>query len=382
MIDTKVNLPDGYKPGLEGIVAGTSSISEVDAQKDALSYRGYPAHDLAEKATYEEVSHLLLKGKLPNKSELTVFQSQLSSERSLSPFIIESLKKCSQKAHPMVLLRYAVELIGIEDVDADKSDVDANLRKALRLVAKTPTVIAALSRLRQGKDPLPPSPNLGHAANFLYMTLGKEQDPEVSKIFDSSNILYGDHGFNASTFAARVTASTLSDLHSSVISAIGALKGPLHGGANEAAIEMLLKIGDISTAEAWIKSALARKEKIMGFGHRVYKRQDSRAPFMKVLAEKMAHRVGDTKLFAMSCRLEDIMKAEKNLFPNVDYHCAVAYYLMGLPIEIYTPIFAMARMSGWTAHILEQYASNRLIRPECIYTGPRNQVLVTIEKRN
>lgn len=382
MTETNVILPDGYKPGLEGIVAGTSSISEVDAVKDALSYRGYPAHDLAEKATYEEVSHLLLKGKLPTKSELSSFQTELRSERTISPFIIDSLRKFPKKIHPMVLLRAAVELMGMEDVDGDKMDPATNLRKAFRLVAKTPTVVAAISRIKQGKDPIAPNPQLDHSANFLYMTLGKEQDVAVARIFDSTNILYGDHGFNASTFSARVTASTLSDLHSSIISAIGTLKGPLHGGANEAAIEMLLQIGDIATVETWIKSALARKEKVMGFGHRVYKKQDSRAPYMKELASQMASRVGDKNLFALSCRLEDIVKAEKKLFPNVDYHCAVAYYLMGLPIEIYTAIFAMARMSGWTAHVLEQHASNRLIRPECIYTGPRDQVFVPIEKRN
>lgn len=382
MIDTKIALPEGYKPGLEGIVAGTSSISEVDAQKDALSYRGYAAHELAEKATYEEVSYLLLKGQLPNKSELSAFQTQLRAERVLSPSVLQILSKLPKSAHPMVLLRAAVELIGMEDPDGDKSDAEASLRRALRLVAKTAVVVAAISRIKAGKEPIAPDPKLDHAANFLYMTLGAQPDPAVARIFDSTNILYADHGFNASTFAARVTASTLSDLNSAVISAIGTLKGPLHGGANEAAIEMLLQIGDISAVESWVKSALARKEKIMGFGHRVYRNQDSRAPLMKILAEKMATRVGDKNLFAMSCKLEDMMRAEKKLFPNVDYHCAVAYYLMGLPIEIYTAIFAMSRMSGWTAHVLEQHASNRLIRPECFYTGPRDVAFVPIESRS
>ncbi len=382
MIDTKTALPEGYKPGLEGIIAGTSSISEVNADKDALSYRGYDAHVLAEKSTYEEVSHLLLKGKLPTKAELAIFQSELRKERTLSMSVLKFVSQLPKTIHPMILLRTTVELISMEDPDGDKADADASLRKALRLVAKTPVVVAAISRMKAGKDPIAPKPELDHAANFLYMTLGREPEPEVARIFDATNILYADHGFNASTFAARVTASTLSDLHSAIISAIGTLKGPLHGGANEAAIEMLLKIGDANAVEGWVKSALARKEKIMGFGHRVYKKQDSRAPYMKELADQMSKRVGDTKLFAMSCKLEELMKKEKNLFPNVDYHCAVAYYLMNLPIEIYTAIFAMSRMSGWTAHVLEQHASNRLIRPECFYTGPRDLAFVPIDRRN
>jgi citrate synthase len=242
-------------------------------------------------------------------------------------------------------------------------------------------VVAAISRLHKGLQPVPPDPKLDHAANFLYMESGKKPDADVARVMDSTLILYAEHGYNASTFAARVTASTLSDMHSAVASAIGALKGPLHGGANEAAIEMLLKIGSPENAEAWVKQALERKEKIMGFGHRVYKHQDSRAPLMKILAEKMARRSGDTKLFETSCRVEEEVKRAKNLFPNVDYHCAVAYHLMGLPIEIYTPIFALARMSGWTAHIAEQHAGNRLIRPECVYTGARDLAFVPIDQR-
>ncbi len=380
MTDTKTALPDGYKPGLEGVIAGTSSISEVDAQKDALSYRGYAAHELAAKASYEEVSYLLLNGKLPTLDELNNYKAQLRQERVLSPSILEALAQLPRQAHPMRLLAAAVSLISMEDPDAEVSTPDANLRKAVRLVAKSPVVVAAIARLKHNQEPIAPHASLDHAANFLYMTLGKEANPEEARIFDSTNILYADHGFNASTFAGRVTASTLSDLHSAVVSAIGALKGPLHGGANEAAIEMLLKIQD-EDVETWLKQALARKEKIMGFGHRVYKHQDSRAPYMKDLAEKMAARVGDKKLFVLSCRLEDLIKREKNLFPNVDYHCAVAYYLMKLPIEIYTAIFAMARMSGWTAHILEQHAANRLIRPECFYTGPRDLAFVPLADR-
>lgn len=383
MIDTKSTiLPDGYKPGLEGVIAGISSISEVDAVKDALSYRGYVAHELAEKASFEEVSYLILYGKLPNAAELKNYQAALIKERPLSSKLLTQLSQLPKQANPMILLSIAVSLAAIEDAEADKTDAVSNLAKANRLVAKTPVMLAALSRLKQGKEIIPPNPKLNHAANFLYMISGSEPDKDVARIFDSTNILYAEHGFNASTFAALVTASTLSDLYSAVTTAIGTLKGPLHGGANEAAIEMLLKIGDAKVADEWIKSALARKEKIMGFGHRVYKHQDSRAPYMKNLAEKMAARVGDKNLFLLSCKVEEAVKREKNLFPNVDFHCAVAYYLMGLPIDIYTPIFAMARMPGWTAHVLEQHAANRLIRPECLYTGPRDVPFVPIENRN
>jgi citrate synthase len=381
MIETKTALPEGYKPGLEGVIAGTSSISEVDAEKDALSYRGYVAHELAAKASYEEVSYLLLHSKLPTQAELDAYKAQLRSNRILSASVLKAIAQLPRSAHPMRLLAAAISLISMEDPDADVSTPEANLRKAIRLVAKTPVITAAISRLKQNKEPIAPHATLDHAAKFLYMTLGKEADPDVARIFDSSNILYADHGFNASTFAGRVTASTLSDLHSAVVSAIGALKGPLHGGANEAAIEMLLKIQG-QDVETWLREALARKEKIMGFGHRVYKHQDSRAPYMKDLAEKMAERVGDKTLFDLSCKLEESIKRAKNLFPNVDYHCAVAYYLMGLPIEIYTAIFAMARMSGWTAHVLEQHAANRLIRPECFYTGPRDVPFVPIQDRH
>lgn len=382
MTDVKTALPEGYKPGLEGIVAGTSAISEVDAARDALIYRGYAAHELAEKATFEEVAYLLLFGKLPTKPELDAFNSELAKERALSPKVLEHLTKLPANAHPMVALRSAVDMLYIEDTTADKTDPASNTLKAKRLIAQSATIVAAIARIHQKKAPVAPNPKLSHAANFLYMTLGTEPDKDVARVFESTTILYTEHGFNASTFAALVTASTLSDMHSAVASAIGTLKGPLHGGANEAAIEMLLKIGEPENAEPWLKAALARKEKIMGFGHRVYKKQDSRAPTMKKLAELMANRAGDKKLFDLSVRLEDAVKREKGLFPNVDYHCAVAYYLMGLPIEIYTAIFAMARMVGWTAHVIEQHGANRLIRPECIYTGARDLSYVPIAQRN
>jgi citrate synthase len=381
MLVSKTSLPEGYKPGLEDVVAGTSSVAEVDASLDALIYRGYAAHELAEKSSYQEVAYLLLYGKLPTKTEFQAFKDEMVKERALPDTVLKVLKSLPPKPNAMTAMSMAVAALYMTDPDGDKQTESANLAKAKRLIAKAPTIVATVHRLSQGKDPIAPKSTLGHGANFLYMMTGQEPDPEVAKIFNATQILYAEHGYNASTFSALVTASTLSDMHSAVSSAIGTLKGPLHGGANEAAIEMLLKLKDESNLEAWLTSALQRKEKIMGFGHRVYRHQDSRAPFMKILAEKMAQRVGDKKLFPVSCKLEELMRKTKNLFPNVDYHCAVSYYLMGLPVQTYTPIFAMARMAGWTAHIVEQHAANRLIRPECFYTGPRDLSYVAIDKR-
>jgi citrate synthase len=374
-------LPDGFKPGLEGVIAGTSEIGDVDAVHDALIYRGYPAHELAEMGSYDEASYLLIHGKLPSRDELESYQERMRENHTLPPSVLSILSTLPKNSNSMNLLRLAVGLLATTDPDADSNDLEANKRKAERLIAALATVVAAISRLQAGLKPVDPHPQLGHAANFLYMATGREPDPEVAKILDSTIVLYAEHGFNASTFAALVTASTLADMHSAVASAIGALKGPLHGGANEGAINMLLKIGDIKNVEPWLKDALARKEKIMGFGHRVYKRQDSRAPFMRILAEKMAQRVGDKKLFPMSVALEEAVKREKGLFTNVDYFCAVVYNLMGLPVEIYTAMFAMARMAGWTAHIIEQHMSNRLIRPDCFYNGPRNLNYIPLDQR-
>jgi citrate synthase len=382
MAQTNGGLPDGYKPGLEGVIAGVSSICEVDAVKDALSYVGYPAHELAAQSNYLEVAYLLLHQKLPSAAELETFRQNVLNQRALSVEMITFLKSLPKKGDIMTGLAAAVSYLHMQDPAEAKIDATSNLNKAINLIAKSPTIVAALHRIHQGKDPIAPNPTLDHAANFLYMVTGKDVDSETAKAFDSTMILYAEHGYNASTFSALVTASTLTDLYSAIVAAIGTLKGPLHGGANEGAIEMLLKIGDDSKAEAWVKDALARKEKIMGFGHRVYRKQDSRAPIMKVLAEKIAKRVGDKKLFPLSCKVEEIMVREKDIFPNVDYHCAVFYYLIGLPIEVYTAIFAMARMAGWTAHVIEQYATNRLIRPDCHYSGPRNVSYAPIGSRS
>lgn len=381
MTTTIKGLPEGYKPGLEGVVAGTSAISEVDPDLDALVYRGYAAHELAEKGKFTEVAYLLLYGKLPTKEEWDFFRSSLAQERSVQPFIINILKQLPKGIDPMTALNIGISACQTVDPDRNSNDHNANIHKAKRLIAKTPTLIAAIERIRNGENPIPPDPKLHHGANFIYMLTGKAPDDELAKNFNATMILYAEHGYNASTFSGLVTASTLSDMHSAVVSAVGTLKGPLHGGANEKAIEMLLEIGDADPV-VWLKEKLARKEKIMGFGHRVYKKQDSRAPLMKKLAGDTAKRLNDQKLFDLSCKVEEAIMQEKKLFPNVDFHCAVFYYLIGLPIEIYTPIFAMSRMVGWTAHIIEQHDNNRLIRPKCVYTGERDLPYVSLEQRS
>jgi len=376
-----VQLPDGYKPGLEGVVAGTTGICEIDPAIDALIYRGYAAYELAQQALYSEVAYLLLYGKLPTVAELEVFRDELTRERVLPPFALKVLKSLPKKTLPMTALQIGIACCQTYDPDVENYSVEANLAKAKRLIAKTPTIVAAISRLRDGKPPIAPDPKLSHAANFLYMVTGKEPEPVVAKAFDSTMILYAEHGYNASTFSALVTSSTLSDMHSAVVSAIGTLRGSLHGGANRGAIEVLLKIRDAKKVESWVAKALAKKEKIMGFGHRIYKNIDTRTPYMKVLAEETARRIGDTKIYPLAVKLEEAMKREKNIPPNVDYYAAVFYYLIGLKKEIYTPIFAMARMAGWTSHIIEQHAHNRLIRPECVYTGPRGLSFVPLIDR-
>ena len=381
MTSDNKNIPHNYSPGLEGIIAGISDIAEIDPDHDALSYRGYPAHVLAEHATYLEVAYLLLNGKLPNRAELDSFSNELTQERNLSQQFLAFLKHIPQGANGMTSLSMAISCLAILDLDTQKNDRSSNLSKAKRLIAQSPAVVAALYRIGHGQKLIKPTSHLSHAANFLYMMTGKEPDPEIAKSFQSTMILYAEHGFNASTFTALVTASTLSDMHSAVVSALGTLKGPLHGGANEGAIETLLSIGDIKNVEPWLKETLKRKEKVMGFGHRIYRKQDSRAPLQKQMVERISKRVGDTKLFPLACKLEEAMKREKNLFPNVDYFSSVLYYLIGLPIEVYTPIFAMSRMAGWAAHIIEQHSANVLIRPDCHYSGDKKMKFVPIDER-
>ncbi|MBI4124480.1 MAG: citrate synthase [Deltaproteobacteria bacterium] len=371
-----------YAPGLEGVIAGVSAISKVDPAGDELLYYGYKVSQLCERSSFEEVCYLLLnEGRLPDKKDLENFRGKMSSERNVPAEITDYLCKMPKEAHYMDILRSAVSLFAHFDKQTEDNSKAAELAKSIRLLAKVPTVLAARVRVLRGNKPVSPHQSLGHAANFLYMVNGEEPAPDFAKALDVSLICYAEHGFNASTFTARVAASTLTDMHSSIVGAIGALKGPLHGGANEKAMYMLREIGDPAKAEKYIRDKLAKKEKIMGFGHRVYKKKDSRAPIVKKYALKLAEKSGEKKWHEMSDIIERVLMAEKKLFPNVDFPAAVLYYLLGLPIEVDTPLFVVSRISGWCAHVMEQRADNKLIRPDQHYTGPEAREYISIDKR-
>lgn len=371
-----------YSPGLEGVIAGISTISEIDSDRSSLQYRGYDVHSLAEYGSYEETAYLLIYGKLPNQAELAEFNKVLGAERDVPDAVYAALKSLPKGTHPMDAIRAAYAVLAPFDADYDKNDHEANLRKAVRIVAKAGTMVANGYRLSQGKDIVRPRADLGTAANFLYILGdGKDVDAYTEKVMDASLTLYAEHGFNASTFANRVTVSTLSDLYSGIVTGIGTLKGPLHGGANEEAMRMLLEIDDPAKAEAWIRDALATKKKIMGFGHREYKKGDSRAFYLTKIAKEIGIRMGNTKWGEIADILEKVMLEEKNLFPNVDFPAAYAYYLLGIPIELYTPIFVVARVAGYAAHAIEQLDNNRLIRPKAIYEGPANLDWVNLADR-
>ncbi len=371
-----------YSPGLEGIIAGVSLISEVNPEKQKLAYRGFDIEDLANHSTFEEVAYLLLHGKLPKAGELKTFVSEMVSERELPPQVYEVLKLIPVTAGPMDALRTSVSFLGTTDPDADDNSLDANLRKASRLVAKMGTIVAASCRFRAGLPTVRPSAELSHAANLFTMITGRKPEGYEERAFDVSLILYAEHTFNASSFSGRVIASTLSDMHSAVTGAIGALKGPLHGGANEEAMKMLLEIGEVSKAEDWVKEALANKRRLMGFGHRVYKSGDSRVPIMKRVGKQLAERTADKKWLEIAEIVEGVMEREKKLYPNVDFPCAYVYRMLGLPVEVYTPVFAASRIAGWAAHVIEQHTDNRLIRPDSIYHGQRDQAYVPMDRRN
>lgn len=370
-----------YSPGLEGIVAGITTISEVDPHRQKLAYRGYDIEDLANHATFEEVAYLLLMGELPTQAQLETFKAEIADNRAIPEDVLNILRLCPKNAHPMDTLRTVVSFLGEGDPDVADNSHEANLRKAKRLLGQISTIVAAAYHIKHEREPIAPRNDLGHAANLLYTIFGEEQDEFNVKVFDASLILYAEHSFNASTFTARVITSTLSDLHAGIVGAIGALKGALHGGANERAMETLLKIGEPEKAEQWVMDALARKERLMGFGHRVYRWGDSRVPTMTRLAEQLSERVGNTKWHEIATIMRNVMEREKNMHPNVDFPCGYTYYLLGLPIELYTPIFAASRIAGWAAHIIEQQDNNRLIRPDCIYEGQRGREWVSITER-
>jgi len=358
-----------YSPGLEGVIAGETSICWVDPDAGLL-YRGYDAHELASKASFEEVAYLLLRGQLPTVSELATFSRQLAEQRTLPPPVIKMLELLPRNAHPMDTLRTGVSMLAPFDSDLNDHSVEANLRKATRLIAKVSTLITDGWRIRQGSELLPSKVDLPHASNFLYQLNGKVPEVWRTKVFDSILILYAEHEFNASTFSLRVTASTMADIYAAVTTALGTLKGPLHGGANEETMKMLREIETPERAEAWVKERLSRKEKIMGFGHRVYKKGDSRVPMMRELARSLGERFDQEHWVAICERLEEVMTREKHLCSNLDLYAAPVFHLLGIPPELNTPIFAAARVSGWCAHVIEQHEHNRLIRPRSQYTGP------------
>jgi citrate synthase len=367
--------------GLEGVVAGESEICYIDGYAGVLSYRGYNIHTLAEHAQFEEVIFLLWNGWLPRQDELAQLKKDLAAERGLPGPVVDFLKGVGQ-AKPMDVLRTAVSMLSLYDAEAQDMSTEANHRKAVRLMSRTASILTTFDRLRNGKPVIESDPSLGFSANFLYTLSGKPPDDVMERAFDVAMILHADHELNASTFAARVTAATLSDIYSSVTSGIGALKGPLHGGANEDVINLLLKLGGEDEAADRVQDTLARKVKMPGFGHRVYRTEDPRATHLRVLSEELGKRTGHEKLYRMSRRMEETVKSVKKLNPNVDFYSASTYYSLGIPIDLFTPVFAVSRMSGWTAHVLEQYRNNRLIRPRAEYKGnPDGQTWIPIEKR-
>jgi citrate synthase len=367
--------------GLEEVIAATTKVSDVDGKAGRLWYVGYTIEDLATRATFEEVVHLLQYLRLPTESELDELNERLVAEREISPFLAGIMPTLAQQTSPMSMLRTSVSAASAYDPDGWENTAEANERKALRLIAKTSTLIAMYHRLRTAQDVIPPNPKLPHAGNFLYMLSGEEPEQDDAAALDTTLILYADHTMNASTFTARVIASTLADMFSAITGAIAALKGPLHGGANEEAMKMLEEVGRPEKADEYVKDKLARKERIMGFGHRVYKAEDPRAKILRRLSQELGERKGDTRWFDISAEIERVVGDEKGLHANVDFFAASVYHYLGIPTDLMTPVFALARMAGWTAHVREQYADNRLIRPESEYIGPRDQTYVPIEER-
>ena len=354
--------------GLEGVIAAESEVCFIDGEAGILAYQGYDIHTLADNATFEEVVYLLWMGRLPTKAGLVQLNQELVLQRPLPPPVVVFLKTVLG-GKPMDVLRTAVSLLGIYDPEAKDNSPETNGRKAISLLAKTSTLVSTFDRLRKGVHIVEGDPKLGFAANFLYCLTGKRPDDVMERAFDVALTLHADHEFNASTFAARVTAATLSDIYSAATSAIGALKGPLHGGANEDVIRMLLEAGNANRAVQQVRDRLGMKLKIPGFGHRVYRTEDPRATHLRVLSEELGRRTGHLDLYLSSKQIEEAVKTVKGLNPNVDFYSASTYYSLGIPIDLFTPIFAISRMSGWTAHILEQYRNNRLIRPRADYRG-------------
>lgn len=373
--------------GLEGVVVAQTHLSAINGEKGELIYVGYDIDDLARHTSFEEVTYLLWNLRLPNRQELDELHRALAAERRLAPELMELIRRFPADANAMAVLRTAVSAMAFYDAESEDMSEEANRRKAIRMTAQMPTIIAAFDRLRNGKEPVEPREELSTAANFLYMLNGEEADDLRVRTFDAALVLHAEHGMNASTFSARVTAATGSDIYSAIVSAIGTLKGPLHGGANTRVMEMLRAIDESGQDPAdWVRAALARKERIMGFGHRVYKAVDPRATVLRELADQIMQGKEDTRWLDLSDKVRAVMaeemeKAGKKIYPNVDFFSASVYTTLGISMDLFTPIFAMSRVTGWTAHLFEQYANNRLIRPKAEYVGPRGLKVEPIENR-
>jgi len=374
-------MSDEIKKGLLGIIVDETTISQVMPDINSLTYRGYAVQDLCEKCIFEEVAYLVLNGELPNKSQLNKFKKELKKNRNITINLGEIIKHMPKKSHPMDVARTAVSVMGLEDKEANNNSSAANMRKALRIFAKMPTAIAAFFRARKGKNVIPPKKNLSFSENFFYMCFGKVPKKEIVKAFDVSLILYAEHSFNVSTFTARTITSSLSDIHGAITGAIASLKGPLHGGANEEVMRMMNKIKKPENANKWINNSLDKKEVVMGFGHRVYKSGDSRVPTMKKYFKEVAKITKDKKFHKIYDIVEKVMIERKNIHPNVDYPTGPTYHLMGFDTDFFTPIFVISRITGWSAHIMEQHKANKLIRPLSKYSGEKYRKVMLLNQR-
>jgi len=374
-------MSDEIKKGLLGIVVDETEVSKVMPEINSLTYRGYAAQDLCAKCKFEEVAYLILNGELPNKKQLKNFENQERKERKLSKTLIEDIKKFPKKAHPMDVARTVVSIMGLEDKDTKDNSHKANMLKVMRIFAKTPVALAAFYRSRKGKKIISPKKKLSFSENFFHMCFGKIPQKEIVKAFDVSLILYAEHSFNVSTFTARTITSSLSDIHGAITGAIASLKGPLHGGANEEVMHMMNKIKKPENAFKWINNALDKKDVVMGFGHRVYKSGDSRVPTMREYFGKVAKIKKDKKFEKIYDIVEKVMIERKNIHPNVDYPTGPTYHLMGFDTDFFTPIFVISRITGWSAHIIEQYAANKLIRPLASYRGNQHRKVIQLNQR-
>ena len=372
---------DEIKKGLLGIVVDETTISQVMPEINSLTYRGYTVQELCDKCSFEEVAYLVINGKLPNKKQLKKFIKEERSNRKLSKQILKDIEKMPKKAHPMDVVRTAVSLMALEDKETIDNSPEANMRKAMRIFSKTPAAVAAFFRVRKGKKIITPKKNLSFSENFFHMCFGRVPNKEIVKAFDVSLILYAEHSFNVSTFTARTITSSLSDIHGAITGAIASLKGPLHGGANEEVMRMMNKIKKPENALKWINNALDKKEVIMGFGHRVYKKGDSRVPTMEKYFNKVVKIKKDKKFQKIYDVVKNVMIERKNIHPNVDYPTGPTYHLMGFDIDFFTPIFVISRITGWSAHIMEQHAANKLIRPLSKYSGEKHRRVMLLNQR-